>query len=314
MDGGAEDRSRRRWETTGRKKRRRDGIVYSVSGLLIIGLLVAGVGPWGPLKDVLYGSSGGKLSTASDRTISCLADAINAQLEKGALSRTKRGVVKPPAVAIVVDDTGNSRQNLPLWLKINVPLSFAVMPYTSLSRQLATEFHNAGFQVMLHIPTQNKPPNSFSGKGQLSGGMTREEVLTTLDADLLSVPYVGGVNNHQGGAGCDDLQLMTYECEWAKSKGFYVVDSASSNNSQVSKACAALGMGRRRNEVFIDHQNDPEYIREAMRELAGLARKNGYAIGICHYHRPNTPTVVGEMIKTLKAEGINFVYAKDITD
>jgi len=54
--------------------------------------------------------------------------------------------------------------------------------------------------------------------------------------------------------------------------------------------------------------------RKAMRELAGLARKNGYAIGICHYHRPNTATVVGEMITALKAEGIHFAFARDIND
>jgi len=92
------------------------------------------------------------------------------------------------------------------------------------------------------------------------------------------------------------------------------VDSKSSVSSKVTKACLALGLPERNNEVFIDHQNEPDYIRGAMRELAGLARKNGTAIGICHWHRPNTATVVGEMIQTLKAEGIHFAFARDITD
>jgi hypothetical protein len=123
-----------------------------------------------------------------------------------------------------------------------------------------------------------------------------------------------GMNNHQGGRGCDQLDLMTYEVEWAKSKGLFVVDSNSSVSSKVSQACVALGLPRRKNLVFIDHQNEPDYIRGAMRELAGLARKNGTAIGICHWHRPNTAAVVGEMINTLKAEGIHFAFARDISD
>ncbi|MBU4194352.1 MAG: divergent polysaccharide deacetylase family protein [Actinobacteria bacterium] len=104
---------------------------------------------------------------------------------------------------------------------------------------------------------------------------------------------------------------MTYECEWARSKGFYVVDSNSARNSKVAQAAVSLGLGHKRNEVFIDHQNDPDYIRSAMRKLADLATKNGYAIGICHFNRPNTAAVVGEMVKVLKEEGL-FAFARDI--
>jgi polysaccharide deacetylase 2 family uncharacterized protein YibQ len=315
MGGGQIDSRRRRGEVARRRQvKRRNSLISAIVVFVIIALLVVVLGPWGPFRVVIYGSNGRKLSNHRDQTISVLARTINDDVTSGALSRQKYQVLKKPAIALVIDDTGNSLTNLPLWLKIDVPLSFAVMPYPPLSQKLATEFHNAGFQIMMHIPTQNGPPNTFSGTGQLSLGMSRDTVFSTLDSDLAKVPYVTGVNNHQGGAGCDDLSLMTYECEWAKSKGFYVVDSASSNHSQVTKAATSLGMGKRLNEVFIDHQNDPAYIRNAMRELAGLAKKNGYAIGICHYHRPNTPTVVGEMIRTLKAEGINFVYVKDITN
>ena len=82
----------------------------------------------------------------------------------------------------------------------------------------------------------------------------------------------------------------------------------------MTQACLALGLPKRLNEVFIDHQNDPAYIRSAMNQLAGIARKNGTAIGICHWFRPNTPSVVGEMITTLRAEGIHFAFVKDISD
>ncbi len=106
------------------------------------------------------------------------------------------------------------------------------MPYPPLSQTLAEEFYKAGYQIMMHIPTENEPPNSFSGKGQLAVGMSEATVFSTLDADLATVPHVGGVNNHQGGLGCNDLELMTYECRWAKQHGFFVVDSMSSVHLQ----------------------------------------------------------------------------------
>lgn len=228
--------------------------------------------------------------------------------------RAKRSVATAPAVAIVVDDVSNTREPLPKWTAIDAPISFAVMPYSALTTELAWALHQSGYEIMMHIPTQNAPPSPFSGKGQLSVVMDRAAVFSQLDADIANIPYVGGINNHQGGLGCDDPGLMTSMCQWASSKGLYIVDSNSSNNSKVTQATLALGQPERKNQVFIDHQNDPNYIRSAMRELADLARKNGTAIGICHWHRPNTPTVVGEMVIELKKAGINFAFVKDITN
>ncbi len=228
--------------------------------------------------------------------------------------KEKKSVKTPPTIAIVVDDVGNTREPLAKWTAIDAPISFSVMPYPPVATELAWQLHQSGYQVMMHIPTQNAPPNSFSGKGQLSVGMDRAAVFTQLDADVVGIPYVGGINNHQGGLGCDDLGLMTSMCQWAQSRGFYIVDSNSSVNSQVTPATLALGQPKRKNQVFIDHQNDPAYIRSAFGRLVDIARENGTAIGICHWHRPNTPTIVGEMVKELKGAGVNFAFVKDITN
>lgn len=219
-----------------------------------------------------------------------------------------------PRVAIVVDDTGNTTEPLAKWQAIDAPLTFSVMPYPPLSRQLAWQLYQSGYVIMIHVPTENSPPRSFSGKGQLSVDMSEQKVFSTLDQDLEAVPLATGMNNHQGGLGCNDLGLMTSMCRWAKARGMYVVDSSSSDRDKVTAAALAVGLPRRKNQVFIDHDNNPDYIRNAMRQLAGLARQNGTAIGICHWHRPNTPTVVGEMIRSLQAQGINFVFARDITN
>ena len=188
------------------------------------------------------------------------------------------------------------------------------MPYCAATTQLAEQLYQAGYRIMLHIPTELDPPHSYSGKGQLATGMDQATVFGTLDGDLASVPHVVGINNHQGGRGCNDLQLMTYECQWAQEHGLFVVDSDSSTSSKVTKAATSLGMPRRLNQVFIDHDNDPNYIRSAMRQLSDIARKNGTAIGICHFHRPNTPRIVGGMVRTLQAEGIHFAFVQDISN
>lgn len=226
----------------------------------------------------------------------------------------KRSANSGPRIAIVVDDVGGTSGPLEKWLAIDAPISFSVMPHVSLADVLAWRLYQSGYAVMMHIPTENQLPNSFSGKGQLSVGMSEKTIFSTLDGDLATVPFAKGINNHQGGRGCDDLALMTGMCRWAESRGLYVVDSSSSFHDQVTEATRALGMPTRKNQVFIDHENDPERIRGAMRRLAEIAGKDGTAIGICHWNRPNTATVVGEMVRALKRQGVGFAFARDISN
>jgi uncharacterized protein len=347
-EAGARDRMQQRravrLEERRRRVRRNRGIAVAVAITIVAAAVL--LSPWGPLKGTLYASKKEPkkahvaTTPAADTTTpaapavatstpSRATEVASATTTPGSTTPTgvgeptsplrpiiplKKSVPKAPCVAIVVDDTGNVTDKLPLWTSIDAPLSFAVMPYPPLSQQLADQLYLNGYVIMMHTPTDNAPPNSFSGKGQLATGMNRSTVFATLDTDSQYVPHMTGMNNHQGGRGCDQLDLMTYEVEWAKSKGLFVVDSNSSVSSKVTKACLALGLPKRLNEVFIDHENDPNYLRKAMNELAGIARKNGTAIGICHWHRPFTAPVVGEMVKTLRSQGINFAFVNEITN
>jgi len=309
-----------------RRRRKRKLMWKSIRNVSILVSLVVLVGvflfsPWGPWGEVFFGSDEAQESTEPQQTT---VDGAELAVETGeaaegdaapagvSLPRDKASDPNPPSVAIVVDDVGLDGANLEQWLVIDAPITFATLPYCVASPELADRLYGAGFRIMLHIPTENEPPKSFSGNGQIAVGMSRETVFSTLDADMATVPHITGINNHQGGKGCNDLQLMTYECEWAQERGLFVVDSDSSTYSQVTAAATGLGFPRRKNQVFIDHQNEPECIRSQMRRLASIAQQHGTAIGICHFHRPNTPSVVGEMIRQLQSEGIHFAFVQDI--
>lgn len=312
---------RRAYRTAARRRAVRRNRIMVASACALIAIAVVLLVTVGPLKSSLFGKAGssGKRQAASrsgDAGSKARVDgkASGSTAPESKWHHYKTSDVRPPTVAIVVDDVGNTTEVVDDWLAIDAPMCFAVLPYNSLSQKLANTLFDAGQVVMMHVPTDNQPPNTLSGKGQLSTGMDRKTVFATLDEDIKTIPHVMGMNNHQGGRGCDQLDLMTYEVQWAKSRGLFVVDSNSSVNSKVTEACKAAGLPKRRNQVFIDHTNDPAKISLAMRELADLAKTNGTAIGICHWHRPNTARTVGAMVKTLKAEGIHFAFARDITN
>ena len=213
-------------------------------------------------------------------------------------------------VAIIVDDTAETPDTLSQWQRIHLPLTFAVLPYRASTRFLAVALHKDGDAILLHIPTEDTQPFR-PPQGHLRRGMTRGAVGRLLDSQLAQVPYAEGINNHRGRIGTKDLRLMMLECQWAKKKGLYVVDSGD-RGSTVAEAAMSLGMEKRRNEVFLDVKTSRAWIRSKMLELASIANQDGVAIGICHYPRRFTPGEVGLMMEHLHSEGIDFAFVRDV--
>ncbi len=261
----------------------------------------------------LFGLLGTEEKAQSADTTPPAVEAQTAQQET-ALETVTPATPSGPTVAIVVDDTGDSDAHLQEWLAIKSPVTFAIMPYCGNTSTDAQVLQAAGQQVMLHCPEENEKPNSYSGKGQMASGMDQATVNATLDADAAQIAGLVGMNNHQGGSAGNDMELQRKVAKWCQSRGLFLMDSMASMKPVAYKAAMELGMPKRSNDVFIDHDNDPDYIRGAMRELAAKARAEGTAIGICHFGRPNTARIVGEMIKTLQNEGIRFDFVSRISN
>ena len=52
-------------------------------------------------------------------------------------------------------------------------------------------------------------------------------------------------------------------------------------------------------DVFLDHEQDPDFIRKQINKLIQIARNNGGAVGIAHPHA-NTYKILLEMMPELK--------------
>ncbi len=273
-----------------KRKRRMAG--YAIAGgilLLVLLLLALLFSSWG--KDIF----------------------IHSQQPAGASARVeKTAEASQPTIGIIVDDVGISIDNLDQWLAIDAPLTFSILPRLAHSEELAQQLYQTGYRIMLNVPTEGAPPHEWSGEGQISKDMDQATVLRVLDDDLVTIPHATGMNNHEGQVGCNDLQLMMWQCGWAKANNLFVLDSRTAKYSMVSPAAEALGLEKKYNQVFIDEHNNADFIHVAMGQLANIARSNGVAIGICNFSRSNTPAVLAETIKELRQEGINFAFVQDL--
>lgn len=217
-----------------------------------------------------------------------------------------------PKVAIVIDDVGFVQTHLADFQRIKVPITFSVIPHTTHGRANAELFHLQGQEIMVHLPMETKASQTSYGPGEVSGKMSDEQIVSTLDGDLALVPYIKGLNNHEGTLATTDKRVMTVVVKYAQAHGLFFLDSLTSPHSIVSQVQGELGMPKRVNDVFLDHQDTVEYVKAQMQRLADLAKKKGVAIGIGHIQRNSTAQGILEMIPVLQSQGIEFVFISQI--
>ena len=74
--------------------------------------------------------------------------------ERSIVMGPRPGLKAGPHVAIILDDWGKNQAILKKAVEIGRPLTLAVIPNLSHSRQIAEEAHQKGLGVMLHLPME----------------------------------------------------------------------------------------------------------------------------------------------------------------
>ena len=106
---------------------------------------------------------------------------------------------KGPYVAIVVDDLGFSYARAKELSRIDLPLTWAIIPFQSASRQTADLAKEKGIPFLVHIPMQAF--GDKDGGAYLVGlSMGDEEIKRNVKRAIESLPGAIGANNHRGSA------------------------------------------------------------------------------------------------------------------
>jgi len=231
----------------------------------------------------------------------------------GTLPAIKRKKPGHGAVAIIVDDMGNSKREADLLLGINVPMTFSIIPGLANAREVAEAAHRKGREVMVHIPMEPKgvTKKPFEKNGLLLD-MSDADILMRLRGYIDAVPYAVGANNHMGSRFTEDRAKMRTVLNVLKEKGMFFIDSKTTPASVGDTLAREMGIHTAARNVFLDNDQDVAAIQAQIEKLAGLARKTGSAIGICHPHK-STITALAMALPALKSEGITFVPASELT-
>ena len=215
-------------------------------------------------------------------------------------------------IAIVIDDFGPNLTIAREFLALNCPLTFSVLPFYKHSKDIATEAHSQGREVMLHLPLEplNNEENKLE-KGTLYTSMDESTLLTQLREELSSVPHVDGVNGHMGSKFTGDRKSMEILLRELKSRGLFFLDSLTTEKSVGSSVAQEIKITFGKRDLFLDRDIEGSTIEERLLQLSHLAKKRGHAIGIAHPY-PDTLNALKKMLPLLSSEGIEVFPVSQI--
>ncbi|MEW6100845.1 MAG: divergent polysaccharide deacetylase family protein [Candidatus Omnitrophota bacterium] len=231
-------------------------------------------------------------------------------------SRPKKPViVKRPReisgrIAIVIDDWGYNLRNLNNVSEIKYPLTIAVLPSLSYSRELAEELRKSGFEVILHLPMEPHEKYRLE-KNTLMTNFNEEEIKKIMDGALTSIAYAKGVSNHMGSKATEDRKTMGIIFKELKKRHLYFLDSYVSPESVCQGLAKEMDLDFAKRDIFLDNEEDPLYIRQQLDKLKKHAKARGSAIGIGHDRRV-TLEVLKEVMPKFEKEGYKFVFVSDL--
>ncbi|MFA6350568.1 MAG: divergent polysaccharide deacetylase family protein, partial [Candidatus Omnitrophota bacterium] len=224
------------------------------------------------------------------------------------IGKVKKIETKPipraiPRIAIVLDDWGYNLNSFGILDRIRLPLTMAVLPNLSFSKQAARELQRRGFEVILHLPMQPRE-NVRLEKNTILISSSEKEIISILNKDLSGMPVVG-VSNHMGSAATDDLKTMRVVFEELKKRNLYFFDSFVVSNSVCPELARKMRVRSAKRDVFLDNIADAQYIKNQIYKLKLRAKFYGFAIGIGH-DRKLTLEVLAQVMPQLEKEGFKF--------
>jgi len=216
-----------------------------------------------------------------------------------------------PKIAIIIDDIGYDKEIVEKFLGLDAVFTFSILPYSPFQKSIAKSVHSKGFDVMLHLPMEpNEYPMVNPGPGALLTSMSPDQLIKQLDKDLGSVPFIQGVNNHMGSK-MTTVSIQLYQIfSVLKKRKLFFIDSRTTTETLCKPSAQLLQVPFAQKDVFLDHIQEPYFIRKQIYRLIHIAKSHGEAIGIAHPHEV-TYDVLREVLPELKKKAI-LVRASDL--
>ncbi len=216
-------------------------------------------------------------------------------------------------IAIIIDDVGGHsvEQTTPL-TDLNLPITFAVIPFLAHSTTMATYLHQNHYEVILHMPMEpGNYPASNPGEGAILSHMNSAEIEAALAKAFQNVPFVSGMNNHMGSKITANRALMREILQELKSRDLFFVDSRTHKSTVAYEMAQEMGLSSAERHVFLDTEESYTYTMGQIEIARQKADELGRVIAIGHPY-PTTIRALVESMPKLDRDGYRFVFVSEL--
>jgi polysaccharide deacetylase 2 family uncharacterized protein YibQ len=238
---------------------------------------------------------------------------VDTRVVKEVVFTTKRQLPgKAGTVAIIIDDFGYSYNEVVReFIFFQWPLTLSIIPGLNNSGEIAREAKLAGKEILVHMPMEPLD-ESFRDEGFiLLVGQDPGTIRLRLQRAFSILPDAAGLNNHQGSRITTDLESMKIILGELKALDKFFIDSRTHPNSVSPDVAKNLSVPFAANEIFLDVEDDEEWIYGQIDKLAELAAEKAHVIAIGHV-RPRTLRILQSAVPELESRGIRFVFASSL--
>ena len=215
--------------------------------------------------------------------------------------------VNKAQLVFVFDDGGQNTEHLKKFLSLPFPITVAVLPQITHSRESAEMVRKSGNELILHQPMQALNAKVNPGPGAITPEMTEDEIMSMLFLNINELGQIAGMNNHEGSAITADAEKMSIILKVASENGIYFLDSRTNSESKVPYVASELGYSYYERNIFLDNTKKREDILAELTKGLGIANKNGVAIMIGHIWSADVlPDLLKEIYPELKEKGYTF--------
>lgn len=213
-------------------------------------------------------------------------------------------------VILVIDDLGIVKDISKQIIDMPVPLTLSFLPYASNINAQVNAAYDKGHDILVHIPMEPKG-RADPGPHALLSSSSPQAQMDSINYNLSQFSHYIGINNHMGSRFTEDHEAVDRLLNVIKDKGLMVLDSKTTSKSLLEKMAYQKNIPVTNRDVFLDNEQNVDYILGQLKILEQVAKTNGTAIAIGHPYA-QTVAALKKWIPTLKEKGITIVPISQI--
>lgn len=215
-----------------------------------------------------------------------------------------------PRIAIVIDDMGASPKRTESILAVKAPIATSFLTFAPQLQRQVKQSRAAGHEVMIHVPMQPKS-NIYVSEDVLTVDMTEAQIYESFQKMLAKFDGIKGINNHMGSRFTEHGEKLAPVMKLLAENGLFFLDSKTTAHSKGAQTADTYGVPHIARDVFLDNEDNFEYILQQLEKTEKIARKTGYAVAIGH-PKKHTARALQAWLETLNDKGIVLVHLSQL--